>query len=112
MDSAVDLIKIFLSWKIFVFVDVIWVSFENGYRFVFDCLLLRVLMLNVVENCVFGGLLHLLFRLESMYRMWIRDRSDGFNSEMSDELRRELHTAVGTAKWQVGFCHPCFSREN
>ncbi|XP_008789669.1 uncharacterized protein LOC103707089 [Phoenix dactylifera] len=39
--------------------------------------------------------------LESMYRMWIRDRSDGLNSEMSDELRRELHTALGTAKWQL-----------
>ncbi|KAG1364113.1 hypothetical protein COCNU_11G009400 [Cocos nucifera] len=39
--------------------------------------------------------------LESMYRMWIRDCSDGFNSEMSDELRRELHTALGTAKWQL-----------
>ncbi|XP_010913652.1 uncharacterized protein [Elaeis guineensis] len=39
--------------------------------------------------------------LESMYRMWIRDHRHRFNSEVSDELRRELHTALGTAKWQL-----------
>ncbi|XP_008781904.1 uncharacterized protein LOC103701560 [Phoenix dactylifera] len=39
--------------------------------------------------------------LESMYRMWIGDLRHGFNSEVSHELRRELHTALGTAKWQL-----------
>ena len=78
--------------------NVTWVSFENGDRLVFDCLYLRFLA--SCTSC---------FRLESMYRMWIRDHRHRFNSEVSDELRRELHTALGTAKWQVGFCHPYFS---
>ncbi|XP_072962265.1 uncharacterized protein [Typha angustifolia] len=39
--------------------------------------------------------------LESMYRMWIRDRNNGISSEVSDGMRRELHTALGTAKWQL-----------
>ncbi|KAJ6837176.1 uncharacterized protein M6B38_121545 [Iris pallida] len=39
--------------------------------------------------------------LESVYRMWARERTDGFESEISDELRRELHTRLGTAMWQL-----------
>lgn len=39
--------------------------------------------------------------MESVYRTWARERTDGFESEMSDELRRELHTRLGTAKWQL-----------
>lgn len=40
-------------------------------------------------------------RLESVYRIWVKDRSGGFESDISDQLRRELQTALGTAKWQV-----------
>lgn len=39
-------------------------------------------------------------RMESLFRMWMRDLKD---SEAPDELHGELHTALGTAKWQVGF---------
>lgn len=40
--------------------------------------------------------------MESVYRMWIRERNDHvLQSEISDELRRELHTCLGTAKWQL-----------
>lgn len=39
--------------------------------------------------------------MESVYRMWIRERNDGLESEISDELMRELHTCLGTAKWQL-----------
>lgn len=41
--------------------------------------------------------------MESFYRMWMRNRRVGFDLEASDELLRELQTALGTAKWQVGF---------
>lgn len=39
--------------------------------------------------------------MESAYRMWVRGRVDGFEPEFLDELRRELHTTLGTAKWQL-----------
>jgi hypothetical protein len=41
-------------------------------------------------------------RLESVYRLWVQERSGG-DPEVAaaGELRRELHTALGTAKWQV-----------
>ncbi|KAK1324146.1 hypothetical protein QJS10_CPA02g01479 [Acorus calamus] len=39
--------------------------------------------------------------MESVYRMWLRGRSDGFDSDHMDELLKELQTALGTAKWQL-----------
>ncbi|XP_068657390.1 uncharacterized protein [Aristolochia californica] len=36
-------------------------------------------------------------RMESVYRKWIHDRKAGD----SEELRTELHTVLGTAKWQL-----------
>ncbi|KAL4182153.1 hypothetical protein AMTRI_Chr12g274510 [Amborella trichopoda] len=39
--------------------------------------------------------------MESVYRTWLKDRREGSRSDDSDELRRDLHTALGTAKWQV-----------
>ncbi|XP_064955221.1 uncharacterized protein LOC135607378 [Musa acuminata AAA Group] len=36
--------------------------------------------------------------MESLFRMWMRDLKD---SEAPDELHGELHTALGTAKWQL-----------
>ncbi|KAJ0962330.1 hypothetical protein J5N97_030158 [Dioscorea zingiberensis] len=58
--------------------------------------------------------------MESLYRMWMRDFSDGHKLEALDELRRELHTALSTAKWQleefekaVSLSHEnCSSEEN
>lgn len=38
-------------------------------------------------------------RMESVYRLWIQERRDGLKPD--DELRRELHTVLGTAKWQL-----------
>ncbi|KAF3780797.1 hypothetical protein EJ110_NYTH38481 [Nymphaea thermarum] len=39
--------------------------------------------------------------MESAYRIWERERKDGFAMDDSDELRKELHTALGTTKWQL-----------
>ncbi|XP_074591927.1 uncharacterized protein LOC141847750 [Curcuma longa] len=39
--------------------------------------------------------------LESLYRIWMRYLKDGFPSGAEDELHRELHIALGTAKWQL-----------
>ncbi|KNA09268.1 hypothetical protein SOVF_155240 [Spinacia oleracea] len=39
--------------------------------------------------------------LESAYRLWIRQKKDGLSSNELDELRREVQTALGTAKWQL-----------
>lgn len=39
--------------------------------------------------------------MESAYRTWERERREGLVSENSDELCRELQTALGTAKWQL-----------
>ncbi|KAJ8465886.1 hypothetical protein OPV22_028438 [Ensete ventricosum] len=39
--------------------------------------------------------------MESTYRMWTRNRRNGFGLEASDEWSRELRTALGTAKWQL-----------
>ncbi|CAL9203479.1 unnamed protein product [Musa hybrid cultivar] len=39
--------------------------------------------------------------MESTYRMWTRNRRNGFGLEASDELSTELQTALGTAKWQL-----------
>ncbi|KAF3786482.1 hypothetical protein EJ110_NYTH25281 [Nymphaea thermarum] len=38
--------------------------------------------------------------MESAYRIWERERKEGFAVDDSDELRKELHTALGTTKWQ------------
>ena len=46
--------------------------------------------------------------MESAYRTWVRERREGLTHEDLDELYRELKTALGTAKWQVGYCF-CFS---
>ncbi|XP_062210292.1 uncharacterized protein LOC133911866 [Phragmites australis] len=47
-------------------------------------------------------------RMESVYRIWVQERSRGdpgaaaVGGELAaGELRRELHTALGTAKWQL-----------
>ncbi|XP_061355679.1 uncharacterized protein LOC133300184 [Gastrolobium bilobum] len=40
-------------------------------------------------------------RMESTYRTWIHATKDTSNMWNSDELRRDLHTALGTAKWQL-----------
>ncbi|MCL7026576.1 hypothetical protein MKW94_020523 [Papaver nudicaule] len=40
--------------------------------------------------------------MESVYRTWIRETKEGtLDSDDSDELRREVQTALGTAKWQL-----------
>ena len=40
-------------------------------------------------------------RVESTYRAWIHATKDASSPWNSDELRRDLHTALGTAKWQL-----------
>ncbi|XP_058781158.1 uncharacterized protein LOC131655283 isoform X1 [Vicia villosa] len=40
-------------------------------------------------------------RVESTYRIWIHAMKDASSPWNSDELRRDLHTAMGTAKWQL-----------
>ncbi|KAL2937179.1 Syntaxin-61 [Bienertia sinuspersici] len=39
--------------------------------------------------------------LESAYRTWVRQKKGGISSNVLDELRREVQTALGTAKWQL-----------
>ncbi|KAI3874976.1 hypothetical protein MKW98_019549 [Papaver atlanticum] len=40
--------------------------------------------------------------MESVYRTWVRETKEGLESDdYSDELRREVQTALGTAKWQL-----------
>lgn len=39
--------------------------------------------------------------MESVYRMWIREYNDNFEPQILDDLRRELQTTLGTAKWQL-----------
>ncbi|KAH9622307.1 hypothetical protein KSS87_011075 [Heliosperma pusillum] len=39
--------------------------------------------------------------LESAYRTWFSMKRDGISSNDLEELRRELQTALGTAKWQL-----------
>ena len=39
--------------------------------------------------------------MESAYRTWIHAKKDASSPWNSDELRRDLVTALGTAKWQV-----------
>lgn len=48
--------------------------------------------------------------MESVYRVWVQERSGGDSEAASvtggptaAQLRRELHTALGTAKWQVSW---------
>lgn len=41
--------------------------------------------------------------MESAYRNWARQRREGLAPKDLNELCRELQTAFGTAKWQVGF---------
>ncbi|XP_037425917.1 uncharacterized protein LOC119291285 [Triticum dicoccoides] len=44
-------------------------------------------------------------RMESVYKIWVQERSGGGSALGGEvgaaELRRELHTALGTAKWQL-----------
>ncbi|XP_010277123.1 PREDICTED: uncharacterized protein LOC104611658 isoform X2 [Nelumbo nucifera] len=40
-------------------------------------------------------------RMESAYRTWIHETKEASGMCDSDELRRDLHTALGTAKWQL-----------
>ncbi|KAK9690804.1 hypothetical protein RND81_09G155200 [Saponaria officinalis] len=39
--------------------------------------------------------------LESAYRTWVSAKRDGISSNDLEELRRELQTSLGTAKWQL-----------
>lgn len=39
--------------------------------------------------------------LESAYRTWLRGKREGTSSNDLEELRREMQTALGTAKWQL-----------
>lgn len=39
--------------------------------------------------------------MESSYRTWVRERRQGLTGDNLGELRRELQTALGTAKWQL-----------
>ncbi|KAK9677572.1 hypothetical protein RND81_11G152700 [Saponaria officinalis] len=39
--------------------------------------------------------------LESAYRAWFSAKRDGISSNDVEDLRRELQTALGTAKWQL-----------
>jgi len=39
--------------------------------------------------------------LESAYRTWVSEKREGISSSDSEELLREVQTALGTAKWQV-----------
>ncbi|XP_026389682.1 uncharacterized protein LOC113284439 isoform X1 [Papaver somniferum] len=40
--------------------------------------------------------------MESVYRTWVRETKEGLESDdYSVELRREVQTALGTAKWQL-----------
>ncbi|KGN61136.1 uncharacterized protein LOC101213145 [Cucumis sativus] len=39
--------------------------------------------------------------MEFAYRTWIRERREGLSPDDLDELRREVQTALGTAKWQL-----------
>lgn len=43
------------------------------------------------------------FRMEFAYRTWVREIREGLSPDDLDELRREVQTALGTAKWQVGY---------
>ncbi|TKY74997.1 Golgi vesicle transport [Spatholobus suberectus] len=40
-------------------------------------------------------------RMESTYRTWIHAMRDASSPWNCDEIRRDLHTALGTAKWQL-----------
>lgn len=52
-------------------------------------------------------------RMESVYKIWVQERSGGDSALGGEvgavELRRELHTALGTAKWQVNLVPHCYS---
>ncbi|XP_023538315.1 uncharacterized protein LOC111799134 isoform X1 [Cucurbita pepo subsp. pepo] len=39
--------------------------------------------------------------MEFAFRTWVREKREGLNSDDLDELRREVQTALGTAKWQL-----------
>ncbi|XP_043712147.1 uncharacterized protein LOC122660948 [Telopea speciosissima] len=40
-------------------------------------------------------------RMESVYRTWLHETKNASNICDIDELRRDLHTTLGTAKWQL-----------
>ncbi|CAL0305793.1 unnamed protein product [Lupinus luteus] len=40
-------------------------------------------------------------RMESAYRTWIHAKKDPLSPWNNDEIRRDVHTALGTAKWQL-----------
>lgn len=40
--------------------------------------------------------------MESTYRAWVRQKRERLAPDDLDGLCRELQTALGTAKWQVG----------
>ncbi|CAK9325794.1 unnamed protein product [Citrullus colocynthis] len=39
--------------------------------------------------------------MEFAYRTWIREKREGLSPDDLDELRREVQTTLGTAKWQL-----------
>ena len=49
-------------------------------------------------------LIFTLFRMESAYRLWIREKKD--------DIFKELQAALGTAKWQVLFWEPLSAQKS
>ncbi|KAI5393243.1 hypothetical protein KIW84_060385 [Lathyrus oleraceus] len=51
-------------------------------------------------------------RMESTFRTWVHATKDTSSIWNPNELRRDLLTTLGTAKWQVNFDHAkCFSTD-
>jgi hypothetical protein len=78
------------------------------YRFLFVLIDLRYVPVPALMDLVFVGAHSR--RMESVYKIWVQERSGAGGPEAAAalrgevsavELRRELHTALGTAKWQV-----------
>lgn len=66
--------------------------------------------LNLME--FYGFFSSTICRMESLYRLYIQERNNAAKATTgvefaSGELRRELRTALGTAKWQV-ISGPCW----
>lgn len=50
--------------------------------------------------------------MESTFRTWVHATKDTSSIWNPNELRRDLLTTLGTAKWQVNFDHAkCFSTD-
>lgn len=84
---------------------------EGFYCFLICWPFLRPLNLSIQISEIFlfplSSILILLlifyFRMEFAYRTWVREKREGLSPDDLDELRREVQTTLGTAKWQVGY---------